>query len=150
MDHENPKASVGLAKWRKFACIPQLVVVELGVAMTEGELKYGRHNFRTSRIHASTYIDASMGHIISWWEGEDRDPDSVAQLSHITKAIASLTVLRDAMIQGNMIDDRPPKGNLAEVRRLMQDAIDNLMEEHTDPPEPATEVGSAHKIGFKP
>jgi hypothetical protein len=43
---------------------------------------------------------------MSWWEGENLDPDS--GLSHITKAIASLVVLRDAMIQGKMTDDRAP------------------------------------------
>jgi hypothetical protein len=30
-------------------------------------------------------------------------------MSHITKAIASLTVLRDAMIQDKVEDDRPPR-----------------------------------------
>ena len=43
---------------------------------------------------------------MSWWEGEDIDPDS--GLSHITKAIASLTVLRDAQLNDKVIDDRPP------------------------------------------
>jgi len=40
--------------------------------------------------------------------GEDTDPDSGAELHHITKAIASLSVLRAAMINGTWIDDRPP------------------------------------------
>ena len=66
-------------------------------------------NFRASGARASVYYDATMRHLFSWWEGEDFDADSDAHLSHITKAIASLTVLRDAMISGRLTDDRPPK-----------------------------------------
>ena len=47
-----------------------------------------------------------MRHLVGWWEGEDLDPDS--GLSHVTKAIASLVVLRDAMLNGKCEDDRPP------------------------------------------
>jgi hypothetical protein len=47
-----------------------------------------------------------MRHLTSWWEGENVDPDS--GLSHVTKAIATLTVLRDAMLTGKYSDDRPP------------------------------------------
>jgi hypothetical protein len=58
-------------------------------------------------VRASIYYDATMRHLMQWWEGEDIDPDS--GLSHITKAITSLVVLRDAMIQEMFTDDRPPK-----------------------------------------
>lgn len=117
-DPYNPKDAVGVRKWRQFTTIPMTVIWELGVAMLEGARKYGRHNYRAAPVRASIYIDAAMGHLTSWWEGEDIDEDS--RLSHIIKAIASLTVLRDAMIQGKFIDDRPPKsesisGNLQEV-----------------------------------
>ena len=50
--------------------------------------------------------DALLRHAFAWWEGEDIDPDS--GLSHITKAIATLVVLRDAMLQNMCTDDRPP------------------------------------------
>ena len=43
----------------------------------------------------------------AWWEGQDDDPES--KISHMTKAIASLVVLHDAMMRGNWVDDRPPK-----------------------------------------
>ena len=48
-----------------------------------------------------------MRHLMGWWEGEDIDVES--GLSHVTKAIASLCVLRDAMIQSRFTDDRPPR-----------------------------------------
>lgn len=83
------------------------VLMEVGIAMQEGAAKYGRHNYRVIGVRGSVYYDSTMRHLMAWWEGEDTDPDS--GLSHITKAISSLVVLRDAMIQGMFTDDRPPK-----------------------------------------
>lgn len=103
----NPKDVLGIRKV-PYSTISQPVLAEVGVAMLEGALKYGRHNYRAIGVRASVYFDAEAArHMALWWEGEDIDPDS--DMSHITKAIASLCVLRDAMIQGKMIDDRPPK-----------------------------------------
>jgi hypothetical protein len=82
------------------------VLAELGVAMLEGAAKYGRHNYRAVGVRASVYYDALLRHMFAWWEGEDLDPDS--GLSHVTKAIATLVVLRDSMIQGKLTDDRAP------------------------------------------
>jgi hypothetical protein len=78
-----------------------------------------------------------MGHIIQWWEGEDVDADS--GLSHITKAIASLTVLRDAMIQDMLTDDRPPKANLDKLRSELQTAVDGIFERIPEPKPAFTE-----------
>lgn len=83
------------------------VVAELAVAMGEGMAKYGKFNFRALDVRASVYFDAVMRHLIAWQEGEDLDPDS--GMSHVTKAIATLFVLRDAMMRGRCADDRPPK-----------------------------------------
>jgi hypothetical protein len=101
----NPKDTVGIKK-APFSTVSAPVMAEVGVAMMEGALKYGRHNFRGVGVRASVYYDATIRHLFSYWEGEDVDPDS--GLSHITKAIASLMVLRDAMIQNKCEDDRPP------------------------------------------
>jgi len=102
----NPKDAVGVAK-PPSSTASQAVSAEVGLAMMEGARKYGRHNYRVIGVRSSIYYDACRRHIDRWWEGEDIDPDS--GLSHITKAIASLYVLRDAMICGKMNDDRPPK-----------------------------------------
>lgn len=108
----NPKDAVGVNKSPMMSYVPQSVIAELGIAMMEGGHKYGRHNYRAVGVRASIYADATARHLAAWWEGEDFDPDSAALLSHITKAIASLTVLRDSMIQGNFQDDRPPKSSM--------------------------------------
>jgi len=101
----NPKDAVGVAKV-PFSTVPAQVVAEVGLAMLEGALKYGRHNYRVSGVRASVYYDALQRHMTRYWEGEDIDPDS--GLSNITIAIACLTVLRDAELNGMLNDDRPP------------------------------------------
>lgn len=132
----NPKDSVGIRKWRQFTTVPLTVVTEIGVAMLEGARKYGRHNYRVAGVRSSVYVDASIGHIAQWWEGEDTDPDS--GLSHITKAIASLVVLRDAMIQEKLVDDRPPKAKLDKVRGNLQAVVDGLFDRHPNAAEAYT------------
>jgi hypothetical protein len=101
----NPKDIVGTQK-APMSTVSAPVMAEIGVAMLEGACKYGRHNYRAVGVRASVYYDATMRHLMSWWEGEDVDPDS--GMSHVTKAITSLVVLRDAMIRGLVRDDRPP------------------------------------------
>ncbi len=101
----NPKDAIGSAK-NPHGCISKAVLAEVGLAMMEGARKYGRHNYRVSPVRAEVYLDACNRHVDAWWEGEDIDPDS--GLHHLSKAIASLFVIRDAIIQGCWYDDRPP------------------------------------------
>ncbi|MCP4993153.1 MAG: hypothetical protein GY934_05115, partial [Gammaproteobacteria bacterium] len=67
--------------------LPWRAVAEVGLAMTEGARKYGRHNYRVSGVRASVYYDALYRHLVlQWWQGEDIDADS--GICHITKATA--------------------------------------------------------------
>ena len=102
----NPKYDAGIKK-APLHCIPTGPLFELGLAMFEGSRKYGRHNYRGVGVRASVYYDASIGHIIDWWEGEDIDPDS--GVHHLIKAMACLLVVRDSQLMGNFNDDRPLK-----------------------------------------
>lgn len=105
----NPKDAIGSSK-PPLSCVSMPVMFEIGNAMLEGSCKYGRHNYRAAGVRASVYFDAAMRHLARWWEGEDIDPDS--GMSHVTKAIAGLVVLRDAQINGMVaFDDRPPKSD---------------------------------------
>lgn len=125
----NPKDSVGIKK-TPMSTVPTGVMMEVGVAMLEGALKYGRHNYRSIGVRSSVYYDAAIRHLASWWEGEDIDPDS--GLSHIAKAIASLVVLRDSMMQGNLNDDRPPKSPEAWMADLNK-KVEELLKKYPDP-----------------
>ena len=136
----NPKDYQGITKWRTFSTIPLTVVAEVGAAFGEGASKYGRHNYRVAGATASVYIDGALGHIMQWWEGEDNDP--VTTLSHLSKAIANLIIIRDSMIQGTLKDDRPPKANLDPFREQLQASVDYIIKQWPDPVEPHTEINS--------
>lgn len=135
----NPKDGIGIKKWRQFFTVPQRVLWEIGVGMLEGAMKYGRHNYRPAGVQASVYVDAAMGHISSWVEGEDLDPDT--GLSHITKAICSLIVLRDGMIEGNFTDDRPPRHASFDAHRdELQKIVDEVFGRYPEPKDPFTNL----------
>lgn len=126
----NPKDNVGIKK-TPMSTVPTGVLMEVGVAMLEGSLKYGRHNYRSIGVRSSVYYDAALRHLAAWWEGEDTDPDS--GLSHITKCIAGLVVLRDAMRQGKLNDDRPPPEANKEWMRELNKAVDELFDKYPEP-----------------
>lgn len=123
----NPKDTIGIRK-APMSTVSAAVLAEVGVAMLEGASKYGRHNYRAAGVRTSVYYDATMRHLMGWWEGEDTDPDS--GMSHITKAIASLVVLRDAMIQGICTDDRPPRS--VEFYTALNALAAQVLERHAD------------------
>lgn len=134
----NPKDAFGIKK-ASLSCVSSPVLMELGIAMQEGACKYGRHNYRVIGVLGSVYYDATMRHLMSWWEGENIDPDS--GLSHITKAIASLVVLRDAMIQRKFNDDRPPKST--EWIAPLNKASEALFNKYPEPVKPYTEADNS-------
>lgn len=125
----NPKDAVGVKK-APMSVVPTPVIAEVAIGMLEGALKYGRHNYRVIGVRGSVYYDATMRHLMAWWEGEDIDPDSA--LSHITKAITSLVVLRDAMIRDNWVDDRPPRSTDGWMRELDK-RVEALLAKYPNP-----------------
>lgn len=124
MDHKetNPKDNVGVKKVPMHVVSSQ-VVMEMALGMMEGARKYGSHNYRVAGVRASVYYDATMRHLMAFWEGQDIDPAS--GISHISKAMSSLHVLRDAMLQEMWTDDRPPKA-------LNQDWVDEYNKKASD------------------
>ena len=111
------------------------------MALAEGAWKYGSSNWRVIGVRASVYWDATFRHIKAWYEGEDVDPDS--KLSHITKAISALMVLRDAMIQDNWTDDRPPRSKQKpeEVAAMYKEMLERLKSLQPDPVPGYTQKG---------
>ncbi|MCY0910861.1 dATP/dGTP diphosphohydrolase domain-containing protein [Massilia antarctica] len=137
----NPKDAIGVKK-APLSVVPMGVVAEIGVAMLEGASKYGRHNYRAMGVRSSVYFDATMRHLIDWWEGEDMDPES--GMSHITKALSSLTVLRDAQMQGMCTDDRPPRSK--PFYPALNSAAAAIIDRHADKsPRHYTIIGEAAK-----
>ena len=117
--------------------IPLPALHAIGLAMLEGSLKYGRHNYREAGIRYSVYYDAAMRHMDAWWEGEDIDEDS--GLPHPIKAAACCVVLFDALIRENGTDDRPPKSPPGWLK-AMNDHTKALLAKYPDPKPPVTEL----------
>ena len=130
----NPKDAIGVKKaWISYVSMP--VLMEVSVGMMEGGFKYGRHNYREIGVRASVYVDATFRHLSAFWEGEDVDP--ISELSHVTKAITSLVVLRDAMIQDMWVDDRPPPAPAGWLDKLNA-AVEKLAAKFPNPVPPYT------------
>ena len=146
----NPKDAIGVRK-APTHFIPNRVMYELGLAMLEGALKYGGHNYRVAGVRASIYYDACRRHLDAFWEGEDIDPDS--GLPHIVKAAACLAVLRDSQHMDNWVDDRPPQlpGGLGTkaLNEMAGAIIDKYLAEHPEPVQPFTEEGLRDAKEFK-
>jgi hypothetical protein len=123
----NPKDLIG-SKKAKLSVIPAGVMFEIGLGLLEGACKYGRHNYRAAGVRSSVYYDATLGHLMDWWEGQDIDPES--GLNHVTKALSSLTVLRDAMLQDMLTDDRPPRSKV--FKSDFNDKAASIIELHSD------------------
>lgn len=101
----NPKDATGSGKVG-LSVLPLPALLEAAVGATEGARKYGRHNWREEGARASTFFDAAIRHLFAWWEGEDLDPAS--GVNHVSKAVADLLILRDSIMRGQAVDDRPP------------------------------------------
>lgn len=138
MKPSNPKDALGIRKV-PMSTVPSGVVMEIGLGMLEGACKYGRHNYRAIGVRGSVYYDAAMRHLTAWWEGEDLDPDS--GLSHITKAMASLAVLRDSMMVGNWCDDRPPQLPKGWQKKLNIGA-EAILSQYPEPKTPFTAISA--------
>ena len=123
----NPKDAIGIKK-PCLTTIPFPVLYEVGTAMLEGACKYRRHNYRVAGVRAHVYIEAAFRHLAAYWEGEDIDPDS--GLHHISKAIASLVVLRDAQMNDMCQDDRPPSPE-PEWMEKIQEHVDEVLSRYT-------------------
>ncbi len=136
----NPKDALGIRKF-PITTIPMEIIGQAGLAMMEGGRKYGRHNYRGAKVpavRASVYVDAAFRHLSAWWEGEDIDPDS--GLSHIIKLIACGLVLGDALVTGQLEDDRPPKLPAGWQKRLNEMA-GQIIDRYPDAVAPYTAKG---------
>ena len=126
----NPKDLVGVKK-ASIHFVPMAPITEVSLAFLEGHVKgYGGHNYRHSGVKASVYLDAVWRHFFQrWWDcGEDNDADS--GLSNITSAIACLLILRDSMIQGNFVDDRPIRSKVSvdELNSLADSVVEKFLD----------------------
>lgn len=108
----NPKSRVGLTK-PSLNAIPAAALLHLGAAMDDGKKKYGLFNWREHSVACSVYEDAIWRHLLAWRDGEDVARDSGQH--HLAHVMACCAILLDAKETNNLIDDRGPAGEAAEL-----------------------------------
>jgi hypothetical protein len=127
----NPKDAEARQDSRvSLSLFPDTAVVAGALAFTEGDAKYGGHNYRVAGVRASVYYDAEERHMKAWRNGEDIDPDS--GLPHLWKALACIAVLIDAQECGKLTDDRPPPAPVGDMLTRLKIDVRRLYETHVD------------------
>lgn len=109
----NPKDAIATDK-APLHLVPAAFKAYTAMALAEGMMKYGAHNWRAAGVRASIYRSALDRHLDKWWNGEDCDPKT--GVHHLANAAACLAILIDAAVSDKLTDDRPPaQGNLSSL-----------------------------------
>jgi len=121
----NPKDRAATTRL-DISLFPDTAVAYGALGCTEGDYKYGGYNYRIAGILASVYYSAIRRHLSKWHNGEWADAKT--GVPHLASAIASLGILIDAIEKGTMVDDRPPKTDLAGLLTRMESDVKRLQE----------------------
>jgi hypothetical protein len=113
----NPKDACAIDR-APLGIVPLPALVEESLALFEGLLKYGAHNYTIKGVRASVYVFACGRHLLKYYFGQNRD--TTTGVHHLGNARACLAVLLDAEHRGKLEDDRPPA--LPEVDALFEHA----------------------------
>lgn len=113
---ENPKEIEGRKKC-PMHLLPPEALRQIAYAHQVGEKKYGRFNWRDSKVSALTYVGAIYRHLGLWQDGEDNDPES--GLSHLAHIAAGVNILLDAAYCGTLVDDRSKKPGMTREEILV-------------------------------
>ena len=126
----NPKDMVGSDKI-PFHLWPETASAMGAMAILDGNLKYGRTNWRAAGVKVSIYYDALRRHMNAYFdEGEDIDPDS--GLSHLSHALACIAIIIDADAAGKLTDDRLVHGGYRKLINQLTPHVGRLKEKHAD------------------
>lgn len=112
VDATNPKDLIGVKKPR-LSLVPPAGLVYAALAMANGADKYGPYNWRSKKVQTMIYLEAAMRHILSFQDGEENAKDS--GIPHLGHAIACLLIIIDAKETGNLVDNRPVAGPMADL-----------------------------------
>lgn len=110
IDKTNPKDLIGLTKVA-LRLVPSALEVFAAFVYKLGAAKYGAFNWRKNNVRRTVYLEAAMRHLKAVMDGEDTDPESGAP--HEAHVVACMGIILDALVTGNLIDDRPPPGKTA-------------------------------------
>lgn len=125
----NPKTSAGDTKV-PLHLFPSTAIAAGALAFHEGQVKYGRNNWRVAGVRYSVYQAAVLRHLMSAWEGETIDP--TCGIPHLAKAIACLAILIDAQAAGKLTDDRCVAGGYEKLVAELTPEVVRLTEQYKD------------------
>jgi hypothetical protein len=125
----NPKDAIGSNKL-PLHLWPTTATAMGCLGLLDGELKYGRSNFRKIGIRASIYYDAARRHLDAWFEGEDYAPDN--GIPHLAHALACLAIIVDAEAAGKLNDDRMLPGGYRPLVEKLTPLVKQLKELHKE------------------
>jgi hypothetical protein len=125
----NPKDLVGSNKV-PLGLVPPITQAYLALGHLEGDLKYGRVNWREAGIRTMIYVDACLRHIAKFRDGEWEDPDTT--IPHLANALCCLSIILDAHHSGKLIDDRPKSAESAPVIDKLGEKVKFLREKYAD------------------
>lgn len=108
----NPKDLIGSNKV-PMSLVPGTTMAYLALGHMEGDLKYGRSNWREAGVRALIYLDALYRHVEKYKAGEWEDPDTT--VPHLANALTCLSIIVDAHECGKLIDDRPKQAPVASM-----------------------------------
>lgn len=112
LDQTNPKDLLGVKKPR-LSLVPPVGLIYAALAMANGADRYGPYNWREKKVQTMIYLEAAMRHILSYQDGEECAKDS--GVPHLGHALACLLIIIDAKETGNLVDNRPKPGAMADV-----------------------------------
>ena len=84
--------------------VPPEAVLELARVLGFGAQKYDARNWELGMEWSRPYA-AAIRHLLSWWSGENLDPES--GLPHLSHALCNLTFLVTYTVKNTGTDDRP-------------------------------------------
>lgn len=116
----NPKDVIGRTK-APLALVPAALPIITSIVMRLGAKKYGPYNWRLNKVLRTVYLEAAMRHLLSALDGEDVDPES--GVPHEAHAAACMGIILDALVTGNLVDNRPTPGVAGKLIGILQ-AVD--------------------------
>jgi ribosomal protein S17E len=108
----NPKTQFGVVKPNTFAVDPIAEYV-MGLAMLQGQLKYGLYNWIDDPVSITTYLDAAKRHLDLYKLGQDLASDT--DVEHLGHVMACCNILISAKYHNKLHDDRTHNKQMAEA-----------------------------------
>jgi len=125
----NPKLKYGAAK-APMDSASNLAIISMQNVMAGGAWKYGYMNYRDTNVDYRTYIGAINRHRMLMEDGVDLDPES--RQYHLAHIMACCSILLDAELNGNIIDNRSKTGL---VEGMLKDSACDIAEFQRTQPE---------------